>query len=124
MVAYAEATGKLRPLAESLLTDGVESAMLAGHALKEALENGKVQPQCLGMVWGTAIDKIAGLTHSAGRDAAPKEGDDTEAKVRQAWDAIARAKRACEPQSTAEDAQVIDITPSVSDERGVHAGYR
>lgn len=111
MVAYAEQTGKLRPLAEALLTDGVEIAMLAGHALKEALEQGKVQPQCLGMVWGTAVDKIAGLTHSAGQGVAPKEGDDIESKVRAAWAAIARAKPASEPRSNADDAQVIDITP-------------
>lgn len=121
MVAYAEQTGKLRPLAEALLTDGVEIAMLAGHALKEALEQGKVQPQCLGMVWGTAVDKIAGLTHSAGRDVAPKEGDDIESKVRAAWAAIAKARPASEPRSKAEGAQVIDITALPSGGAGVES---
>jgi hypothetical protein len=110
IVAHAHATGKLRPLAEALLEEATEIAFLAGHALKEALADGKVQPQCLGMVWGTATDKIQLLTHQATSIVLHKEGDDNEALIRLAWEAVQRARAASDPEAGAKAAQVVDIT--------------
>lgn len=99
IVAHAHATGKLRPISEALLEEATEITMLAGHELKEALVNGRVQPQCLGMVWGTGVDKIRDLTHLMSGFEAPKEGVDQESLLRAAFIAAAAAKRLAQQAS-------------------------
>ncbi len=112
MVAFAHETGKLRPLAQALLEEATEIAFLAGHALKEALVKRQVQPQCLGMVWGTATDKIQLLTHSATSIVVHKEAGGQEEMIRAAWAALAAAQAAARPAdsgSVAGSSQVIDV---------------